>query len=156
MAVMAKREDLPVPDDFRFHCEVPVRFRDLDAMGHVNNAVYLTFFEVGRERYVEALELDTPPDTPMKDRFPFIILDAHIRFVSPARFGESIRAHVRITDIGTKSFVFRYLLTSTDGGRTLAVGRTTMVHYDYVGQKTTPIPESFLAAIRRLEGIAGH
>jgi len=49
------QEDLPSPSDFRFHKEIEVRFRDLDAMGHVNNAAYMTYFEMGRTGYMAAI-----------------------------------------------------------------------------------------------------
>jgi hypothetical protein len=52
---MNERQPVPRVEDFRAHFEVEVRFRDLNAFGHVNNAVYATYFEGARLGYVRAI-----------------------------------------------------------------------------------------------------
>ena len=53
--------EVPTPDDFRYSRTIEVRFRDLDGMDHVNNAVFFTYFEQGRVGYWRALGMDPPP-----------------------------------------------------------------------------------------------
>jgi len=142
----------PLPQDFPVTCTVQVRFRDLDAMNHVNNAVYLTYFEVGRGAYLKAL---LGPDVTLRslgEQLPFILLDVYCRYVSPAELGEVLEISVRTCKVGTKSFAFEYLIRATDDGRTVAVGHSTQVYYDYANRCTAPVPETLREAIERVEG----
>lgn len=145
---MTERRPDPRPEDFRFHCDIEVRFRDLDAMGHVNNAVYATFFEVARTGYAKALGLAGSG----RELFPFIMLDIHCRFVAPAVLGDTLVAHLRTASVGTKSFVFEYLVTRRNDGAVVATGSSTQVYYDYQQQRTLPVPPEYRERLERLEG----
>ena len=80
------------PADFRCWCDLAPRFRDLDAMGHVNNAVYFTFMEVARTRYVRDLQPGTPQPAAFAERFPFILAHAECRYLSAVTLDEAVRA----------------------------------------------------------------
>lgn len=145
-------ESVPRCDDFRASCEIAVRFRDLDAMGHVNNAVYATYFEIARTHYVGALGHLRPGDHRVADWFSFILLDVYCRFLEPVGFGDRLHVWIRTSRIGTTSFDFEYLVTSERSGRAVAHGRSTQVYYDYGGHRAVPIPEDVRAAIVSLDG----
>jgi len=121
-------------------------------MDHVNNAVYLTYFEVGRGAYLKAL---LGPDAALRslgEQLPFILLDVYCRYVSPAELGEELEVSVRTSKVGTKSFTFEYLIRATRDERTVAVGRSTQVYYDYAKRSTAPVPDTLRKAIERVEG----
>jgi acyl-CoA thioester hydrolase len=147
---MSQRPPLPHADQFRFHLDIEVRFRDLDAMGHVNNAVYATYFEVARLGYVRAL--GTPGSGDVHALFPFIMLDLQIRFVAEARLGDVVRVHVRTASVGTKSFTFEYLVTTVGEGKVVTVGSSTLVYFDWREHRTLPVPPEFRERLERLEG----
>ncbi len=138
--------------DFRFSCPITVRFRDLDAMGHVNNAVYFTYFEVGREGYTKALGHVSESETDPRRRYPFILAKASCTYLASATAGETLDIHIRTAKVGQKSFDFAYLITNRPDGRAIATGSSTMVAYDYVAGRTVEIPEGYLECIERLEG----
>jgi acyl-CoA thioester hydrolase len=140
-------ERLPRPDDFRTGCEVDVRFRDLDAMGHVNNAVYATYFEIARMHYVQALCQLASDEPGFAECFSFILLDVYCRFLEPVGFGDRLRVWIRTSRIGTTSFDFEYLVTSDRTGRAVAYGRSTQVYYDYGAHRAVPIPNDVRHAI---------
>jgi len=142
---------MPRPEDFRFFCEVVPRFRDLDAMRHVNNAVYFTYFEIARTGYMKAIGNWSGDEGSFRLRFPFILLQVSCRYVSPAGMDDVLKVHLRTSRLGTKSFEFEYLVTAADG-RVVAVGNSVQVHYDYAAGKTLPIPDSFRAMIEGYEG----
>lgn len=142
--------DLPEPADFRFQCQVEVRFRDLDAMGHVNNAAYFTYFEVARTGYMRALG-HCPDEHDLFELYPFILLDIDCCFISAARLSEKLRVFLRTARIGTKSFLFEYLIRGENDRRTVAVGRSTQVYYDYRQQTSLPIPPEFRDRIEAFE-----
>ncbi|HUT99923.1 MAG TPA: thioesterase family protein [Myxococcota bacterium] len=147
---MIREKELPRPDDFRFQCEVEVRFRDLDAMGHVNNAAYFTYFEVARTGYMRALGHSRDEDD-LLALYPFILLEVRCRFVSPAGLSERLLVFLRTAFMGSKSFVFEYLITGKDDSRVVAVGRSIQVYYDYQKKCTLPIPDNFRARIETFE-----
>ena len=142
------------PSQYAVHCEIEVRFRDLDAMGHVNNAVYFTYFEVGRTKYMRSLghwPEEEASDQSMGEKYPFIMLDAYCRFRSPARLGEKLTVHLRIPALGKKSFRFEYLITGQDG-RLVASGHSAQVTFDYRAGKSIEIPAWLAERVERLEG----
>jgi acyl-CoA thioester hydrolase len=109
-----------------------VRFRDLDAMGHMNNAVYSTFLEQARLAFLE------PKGAAVQS---MILARAEIDFRSPAELGETIAIEVTPGRIGTKSFELGYVLRA--GDRVVAEARTVLVAYDYANARSIEIPEEW-------------
>ena len=94
--------------------DIAVRFRDIDAMGHVNNAVYFTYFEEGRKAFLrEALGIVNPAD------YPFIMARTSCDFIKPITLDDPVRLIVYISEIGTKSITFRYELCRGDDASTV-------------------------------------
>jgi acyl-CoA thioester hydrolase len=149
---MNTSQQQPRPEDFRISVEVAVRFRDIDAMGHVNNAVFATYFEVARSHYLMSLGLGEVGTSDLAERLPFILLDLYCRFVSPVRMDDRLRVHIRASRLGTTSWDFEYLITAEHDGRTVAVGRSTQVYYDYSARQTAPVPEGMREAIIARDG----
>ena len=121
-----------------------VRFRDCDPMGHVNNAVYLTYLEQTRFNHWRSLWGFGDPQTPPE--MPGVIL-AHVEadYTRPARYGETLEIRLLVTDIGRSSFRYEYEIVD-EQGRTVLTAKTVQVMYDYRTEKPVPIPEE----IRRL------
>ncbi len=149
---MEKRAEIPTADDFRFSCRIEPRFRDLDPMGHVNNAVYFTYFEIARTGYIKAIGHWPEEERPMTERFPFIMLKIGCTYLSPARVEENLLAHLRTSRVGGKSFEFDYLLTSGADGRPVASGHSVQVFYDYDAGRTMPVADDFRRLLEAYEG----
>lgn len=132
-----------------FMIRVEVRFRDLDAMGHVNNAVYLTYFETARSAYYRRL---TGKKLKALEEFDFILAEVTCSFRSSAYFGETLVVSLGVTEVGTRSFVFDYEVTEEDSNRLVATGRSVQVMYDYAAKKTKPIPPELREKMVELEG----
>lgn len=145
-------ESPPAVEQFRFSHPIEVRFRDLDGMGHVNNAVYATYFETARIRYMSELarRAATPAANPREQSF--ILLDLYCRYVDQVSYGERLLVRVRTSEVGTKSFRLSYLITAEGDGRTVAWGSTTQVGFDYASGRTVSLPEAFRRAVTDLEG----
>jgi acyl-CoA thioester hydrolase len=112
------------------------RFRDCDAFGHVNNAVYLNYLEEARCTWLEALIAKRPIE--LRD-IPIILASVHIDYLSPARFREDLQIDVQVARVGRKSFDLTYELRA--GDRLLAKASTVQVYFDYDAQCSIPIPE---------------
>ena len=122
-------------DLFRFSITLEVRWRDVDALNHVNNAVYFTYLEQARLHYLR--ELGFAPTNPTD--IGIIIAEACCRFKSPLRLGEQVIIRARASDLRRSSFVFEYRIEGEDG-RLAATAHTIQVCYDYGRQEPIPIP----------------
>jgi len=125
-----------------FETPVAVRFKDLDAMGHVNNAVYPTYFEEARAAFCrEVFGLSRVED------FDFLVARIEIDYRRPLRYGEPLTACVRVAGVGTSSFTLEYVLLV--GGDVVAQGRSVQVFFDYAGGSKKTVPDGFLENARR-------
>jgi len=116
------------------------RYTDYDTKGHVNNAIYLTYFEMARAHaWRDVLGM---PDEPS-----FILAEATVRYVSAAMIGEALEIEMRTGEIRNKAWVWEYVIRCTDDGRTVAEGKTVQVWFDYAVRKSVAIPEEMRAAL---------
>jgi acyl-CoA thioester hydrolase len=136
-------------EDFKIKLVIPVRFRDTDMMSHVNNAVYMTYFEQSRFHYLKELGFDFIKN--QKD-FSFILAEIRCRFLDPALYGEIIYVHIRISNIKRSQFEFEYLITCEKDSRTIAMAHSIQVVFDWEKHKLGRIPENLKEKIEKLEG----
>src|SRR5467141_4882959 len=132
----------------RFLTDVQMRFRDLDGMGHVNNAVYLSYTELARMQfYLQVANKKT------LDEIDFILAHVDIDFESQAVWGDQIQVAVWPAKIGTSSFTLRYEISEKRTRRVLARANSVLVSYDYEKKKSKPIPPEFRKVLEAaLEG----
>jgi acyl-CoA thioester hydrolase len=119
-------------EGFDFVHTESVRFRDLDGMGHVNHAVFLTYMESARLAYLASLGLG---DNPLRE---LILARAEVDFRSPIELGEQVDVGVRTSRIGTKSFDLEQDVRAD--GRLAAEGRFVLVGYDYGTRRSMELP----------------
>ncbi len=115
-----------------------VRFRDCDAMGHVNNAVYLTYLEQARFAHWRALWGFGTPQLP--PGLPGVIL-AHVEcdYKRPSTYGDVLEIRLIVAAIGRSSFRYQYEMVDEEG-RTVLTAQTVQVMYDYAEAKAVAIP----------------
>src|SRR5258707_9119433 len=135
-----------MPKDFAYRHRLGVRFRDCDAMGHVNHAVYFTYFEQGRLTFWREVTGAPSPHTRV------IIARAECDYRAPAHFGDELEVRIRIGEIGPSSFTLIYDIVQADGDRLVASGKTVMVSYDYTAGSSTPLPDATRALLQQLKG----
>jgi len=137
-------------DTFPVVTPVKVRFRDLDAFGHVNNAVYFTFMEMARVEYFRQIGLLQPGEFPSPF---FIIAEATCQFKAPIDMETPLIIQTRVSRLGNSSFDMEYRFVDEAGGTILATGRTVQVTFDYTANRSVPLPDEWRAAIVQLEGL---
>lgn len=128
--------------------EQRVTFRDCDMLGHVNNAVYATYFETARLDYLSALGGDAI------GAFPLILAEITISFKSPAFLRETLEVGVRVSEIRNSSFIMESVIREKDSQRLVATSRAALVHYDYAEQRSKPLPEEWRKRLSEFEGRA--
>jgi acyl-CoA thioester hydrolase len=130
-----------------FTHRLDVRFRDCDPMGHVNNAVYLTYLEQARFAHWRSLWGFGPPPAPgtvegqLSPGRPGVILArVECDYRRPATYGETLEIRLTIAELGRTSFRYEYEIVD-DAGRTVSTAKTVQVMYDYTAGKPVPIPD---------------
>jgi acyl-CoA thioester hydrolase len=131
--------------DKLFSTNIEVRFSDLDAMGHVNNAVFFTYFEEGRKHFSKKV-------FNVSDISDFKFIMAHIRcdFIIPIRLNDRVILQMWVKNIGTKSFSFEYRIVDfSDETRVYAIGESIQVCYDYEANQSIEVPARMRESLTR-------
>jgi acyl-CoA thioester hydrolase len=132
---------------YRVWVDVEPRFRDMDAMGHVNNAVYVTYLEVARQEYWARFR--TAADY---SKVPFVVARVQIDFRSSVQVGEVVRVYLRPRYVSTSSFAMEYALHDLGTGRLVAIAETVLVTYDWDHQRSMPVPDWLRSGLESVEG----
>lgn len=134
---------------FRFKMKLDIRWSDMDEMRHVNNAVYLTYFEQARVYYFhEACQWNWK-------EIGAILANAHVDYLRPVVFPNDTYVYVRTSKLGNKSFEVSYIITSIVEGveELTTTGSTTMVMFDYKTNSSVPMPDYLRERISNYEGM---
>ncbi len=118
-----------------FKTQIGVRFRDLDANGHVNHVVVFTYFEEGRKIFFLSHSASGP------FVFPFIMARISCDYLKSIKLDARLLLQMWVSNIGNKSFNLCYKLTElSDESVIYAKGESVQVCYDYVQDKSIEIP----------------
>ena len=135
-------------DEYRHRTSLQVRFRDIDAFGHVNNAVFFSYVELARIRYL----LDVLQPATAFDRLPLILARVELDFRSPIAFGDEVIVETRVDRIGRTSFGMSHRMTAGSEGRLAGDVRTVLVTYDYEAARPIRVPDDWRRRIGEHEG----
>jgi acyl-CoA thioester hydrolase len=133
---------------FHFYHPIEIRYADIDAQGHVNNAKYLTYMEQGRMAYL--LQLGMWDGSSFVD-IGTILAQVKVDYLAPIRLLQPIRVGVRVSRLGNKSLTMQYGLEDAQSAQKLATGESIVVAYDYRQHTSIPVPEAWRKAIIKLE-----
>lgn len=151
---------------YRFAHEAEAVFGDLDAMGHVNNVVYLKWIETARIAYwISVTGQKAYPGLPVPGTashepgpgimsgvlIDMILARTEIDYRSPVSYGERLEVFVRTGLIRRSSLVFEYAVRSKSDGRMVAEAKTVVVCYDYERMRSKPVSPQLRAAILALD-----
>jgi acyl-CoA thioester hydrolase len=154
IAVPADPRD--IAGDFAHRHLVEVRLADTDAMGHVNNANYLTYVEIARVAYYEQVTGNLLPIGVHGAEEGMILAEIRMTYRSPAFYGETLTVESRIERIGRTSFGMVHRITAPDSrvakARLVAVADSTLVSYDYREECPIPVPDDWRVAMETFEG----
>jgi acyl-CoA thioester hydrolase len=135
-----------------------IRYGDLDPYGHVNNAVYLEFFEKVRICYwrvlarmagIEKLETGDVPGA------RYVIAETTVRFKAPIFFEDTLHGAARMRTVGSRSYAMEFELRTGDtfeDGTLVAEGSATHVFFDPLENTVQQRPLWFLPTVAKLEG----
>jgi acyl-CoA thioester hydrolase len=126
---------------------IEVAYRDLDAMGHVNNAVYLAYFETARQKYWDRL-------VGLKSFWDigFVVAHISIDYRVSASLGDRLEVEIRCPRVGQSSFDFTYEISR--GGSLIAEGKSTQVLWDWQRREKKEFSPELRERIAALEAKA--
>ena len=145
-----------IDGDFAHRHLVEVRLADTDAMGHVNNANYLTYVEIARVAYYEQVTGNALPIGTHGAEEGMILAEIRMTYRSPAFYGETLTVETRVERIGRTSFGMVHRVTAPESrygpARLIAVADSTLVSYDYTDECPIPVPDEWRSAMEAFEG----
>ena len=128
---------------FSFSTDVRVRFAETDAQGIAHNSNYFVWFEVAR---VEHLERFAGGYQRLRDLgIEALVLETHVRYLTPARFDDRLRIHARCRDV--KGARFRYDYAVEREGELIADGWTAHATVDAGTFRPTRVPTWLVEAL---------
>jgi acyl-CoA thioester hydrolase len=130
----------------RHKTPIQLRFKDIDKLGHVNNANHLTYFELARTAYFR----DVIKTTIDWSKQGLILAKAVIDYKAPVHFEDEIYVYTWCSRIGNKSFDLSYSLVKTANGseEELATGLSILVCFDYITSTSIPVPPEWIGLIK--------
>lgn len=152
---MSRRAE-PPRGEFRYRHPIEVRFNDTDALGHVNNAVYLSYFEMGRSAYYRELmgvPFGTDEDS---ERYPIVMSEASVHYRTQAFYGESLVVECRVGWMSRSTIGLEYRVVSEGSelapARHVADGITVHVRWDVTTRRVSRVPPELRERFEAFEG----
>jgi acyl-CoA thioester hydrolase len=131
-------------EGYPFSCPVEIRYRDIDAMNHVNNAVYVTYLEVVRTRlWREFLAFSGTAR-----EYPFIVARIAVDYRSPIDINDRVEVGVGVSRIGRSSFALAYRFEAN--GALAAEAESVQVLYDHAERRPRRLDPETRASLETL------
>ena len=122
--------------EFKFIIELDTRWADMDCIGHVNNATFLTYIESARIKLIEDLGfLDVP----------IIMASVKIDYINQLKYPATMQIGQKISRIGNSSFDILTGIFEKTKETLITLSTTTLVCYDYKAQKSIKVPNQIIA-----------
>ncbi|MBL0713735.1 MAG: acyl-CoA thioesterase [Desulfosarcina sp.] len=137
-------------EDYPVVIEIPVAWGEMDAFGHVNNIVYLRYFESARIAYFEKLKV---MQAMAATGIGPILAETRCRYKLPLTYPDTVSVGAKIVELMADRFLMHYRVVSHRHGKVAAEGDGRVVPYDFGAQTKTPLPEVISDRIRALEGL---
>ncbi|MGA7838037.1 MAG: thioesterase family protein [Ignavibacteriaceae bacterium] len=137
-------------EKFKHKISIKVRFSDLDAMGHVNNATYLSYLEEARIAYYN----DVMKKKSDSLDFNAVVARIEIDYVSQIRLGDKVEIYNRTSKIGNKSSEVEHLIVVADKNEKIVAAKavTKLVSFDYKKNQSVPVSDKARKIIEKFEG----
>lgn len=137
-----------IQDKFPVVLSQDLVWSDMDAFQHINNRVYLRYFEDARMAYFEKIQV---MDHKNKTQFGPILAAINCNFRAPLSYPDRIQVATTVKEMESRRFKMSYVVYSEKLGKVAAEGDGLIVYYDYENHKSCPIPDAIRASINALQ-----
>ncbi len=133
---------------FRHSVPVQMRFNDVDVLGHVNNSVYFSFYDLGKSAYFTTVRHGAVD----WEKMDVVVANVNCNFYSPIYYGEPVSVVTRVESIRDKSFKMHQRIINTVTNEIKSECATVMVSFDPVSKGSAQLSEKWVKAIKDYEG----
>ncbi|MGV2986202.1 acyl-CoA thioesterase [Vibrio sp. E150_011] len=130
--------------DYPVITEIPVAWGEMDALNHVNNAVYFRYFETARLDYFRHLSI--MEDMAVTNIGP-VLGDTYCRYKLPVTYPDTLLVGSRITDVGADRFKMEYQIVSKKQGKVTTIGTASIVMFNFISNQKSNLSEKLMLAI---------
>lgn len=134
--------------EFAVVTEIPVAWGEMDALQHVNNAVYFRYFETARLDYFKEIDLLV---NLKESQIGPVLGHTECRYKLPVTYPDTLLIGSRVIDLQDDRFTMEYKIISTKLGKVTTVGNATCVMFDFKNNTKETLPESVKTAIKTTE-----
>jgi acyl-CoA thioester hydrolase len=134
--------------NFKHTVPIQLRFNDFDALGHVNNSVYFSFYDLGKTSYFN----EVMPGMATSKEVGVVIANIQVSFLLPVYPNENVAVQTAVVEIGTKSFKLFQQLINVDTKEVKCICQTVMVGFDAKTKTTKLISDEWRKAMIDYEG----
>lgn len=136
--------------DFRYFFEMPTRWGDADALGHINNALFARYYESARLGYFSSLmDLEFSP----KMTSSVILADLKIAYLKQLHYPSDLMVGCRVSRLGNSSLDFDSAVFLKESNELISTSRAILVWFDYVANTNKPVPDESRSKIIDYEKI---
>lgn len=132
---------------YKHKTSIQLRFKDIDALGHVNNANHVTFLELARVYYFD--EVVGPVNW---SETGVILASISVSYKKIIGLKDQVFVHTRCSKIGNKSMTLDYMITN-DNEEIFAMASSVLVAYNYRENKTVEVPDEWREKLMRYDSI---
>jgi acyl-CoA thioester hydrolase len=136
-------------EKFKNRLPLQVRFNDIDAMGHINNNVYFSFYDLGKIEYLDCMKAGNVSWTDGE----IVIARTETDFLRPVFYAEPIAVETKITRLGEKSGTFLQQIINTETGEIKSRCLSIFVYFDAKSMQSLPVPDNWRSIISAYEGL---
>jgi len=133
---------------FKHITPIQLRFNDFDALGHVNNSVYFSFYDLGKTSYFN----EVMPEVNVSKEVGVVIANIEVSFLLPVYLGENVAVETAVVEIGNKSFKILQKLIDVGTNEVKSICHTVMVCFDATTKTARPVSDSWRKAMAAFEG----
>lgn len=126
---------------------IQLRFNDTDALGHVNNSTYFSFYDLGKSEYFRTVR----GSSIFEHEIDIVVAHAEVDFIEPVFLTDEIAVQTKVSHIGTKSFSLEQQILDLHSGSIKCKCTTIMVGYDFKNKRTIPISKEWRRCIGKYE-----
>ncbi len=149
MATSSSNPRVPVQQfQFRHRLPIQIRFNDIDMLGHVNNAIYLQYLDLGKSHYFQ----DVVPEAVDWKHINIVVVNINCDYYAPTHITEPIAVHTTTIKVGEKSLKLEQRIVNTATGEVKCVCYTVMAGFDLTTGLSAPIDRQWVKAISQYEG----
>ena len=136
--------------DYPVITEIPVAWGEMDALNHVNNAVYFRYFETARLDFFKHVEL---MEEMAVTKIGPVLGDTYCKYFRPVTYPDTLLIGSKVTDVQDDRFTMEYTIVSSKQQKVTTVGNATIVMFDFASNQKALLSIRLHSAIQEMNGL---